>query len=106
MAQDATSLELAHLVEVLDLAADTHHPTTIAASLLAQEGSEAWTLRRPVSVLVPLLWETHLPGGQRCHGTNPDGQKDRSATEHDTAKSLLIGWHYPTRCRDWPPQCL
>lgn len=32
-------------------------------------------LRQSVSVLVPLLWETQLPGSQRCHGTNPDGQK-------------------------------
>lgn len=92
MAHDGTSLELAHLVEVLDLGADTYKHTYTHSTLVL---FPHWPrkevrpgLRRPVSVLIPLLWETHLPGGQRCHGTNPDGQKDGSATEHDTIRAL------------------
>lgn len=58
-----------------------------------------------VSVLNPLLWETHLPGDQRYHGTNPEGQKT-GAPWNTTLPGTLIGGHRPTRCRDWPAPCL
>lgn len=71
MAQDGNSLELALLKEVLD--SHTHHLSPVLYCPPRKEVRLG--LRRSVSVLVLLLWEIQLPGGQRCHGTNPDGQK-------------------------------
>lgn len=62
-------------------------------------------MEQSVSLLNPLLWETHLPGDQRYHGTNPEGQKT-GAPWNTTLPDALIGGHRPTRYRDWPAPCL
>lgn len=80
----------------------THHFTS-AFQLAGEE--VILGMERSVSVLNPLLWETHLPGDQRYHGTNPEGQKT-GAPWNMTLPDALIGGHRPTRCSDWPAPCL